>query len=207
MLGILRWLGLVALLKLQFAASSPSVAAVEYPPRSLEPQADPRKWGAADVQDWVESVGFSEYRDVFRDASVNGKRLLGMTVEKLESALLLPLEHAQLFAMEIGELRARRSLMSTGELNEHLAAHPLADQWDYSAVRSFLQESGFGPYAASFAVDGPALLRMRDDELLARMRDGRTSVHEETEAAAEQLSALTAHLRWRSANFPRKDEL
>ena len=185
-----------------------------YPPRQLEPASDPRSWGVADVQDWVESTGFYEYREAFLEGMVDGKRLLRMGEDDLSERLLLPsAEHAALLAMEIGELRARRGLFTPAERQAHFAAHPLAETWNVDGVQRFLQEAGFGRYAAGFAraaVNGPALLRLSDAELGALVGAyAQGDEHEEGAAAVEQLAALVAHLRWRSAGAAKgaKEEL
>ena len=38
--------------------------------------ADPRSWDIEEVQNWVESVGFHEYRSAFAEAKIDGQQLL-----------------------------------------------------------------------------------------------------------------------------------
>jgi hypothetical protein len=207
----------------------------EYPPRSLEPtsgacpkphstsacasahsrmpssnrvRADPRSWSVADVQSWVDSVGFSEYREAFSEAKIDGARLLGTgSAEALQAELLLPAtEHAAVLAFEIGDLRARRNLFtSRAERDAHFAAHPLADGWDEADVTAFLQDAGLGRHAPRFAaagVDGRGLLRLTDDDLSALV--GAHAAGDEWEeglADAGLLQSLVATLRWRSATL------
>ena len=54
-----------------------------YPPRELEPLSDPSGWSVAEVQSWVESIGFHEYRDAFLEAAVDGRRLLTLDADSL----------------------------------------------------------------------------------------------------------------------------
>ena len=104
--------------------------------------------------------------------------------------------------MEIGELRARRGLFSATERDAHERSHPRAESWDVGGVSSFLVDAGLGQFAPSFAaarIDGAALLRLSDAQLATLA--GAPSADDTWEAglaAQEQLSALVAHLRWRS---------
>lgn len=41
------------------------------------------------MEDWVESIGYSEYRGAFREAQVDGARLLGLTTEALKEEILI----------------------------------------------------------------------------------------------------------------------
>ena len=173
--------------------------------------ADPRSWKVGEVQDWVESTGFYEYRQVFLEGNINGKKLLDMDAASLHKDLLMPQQHCALFAMELGELRARRGLFrSRKERDAHFAAHPPAESWDVNGVLAFLHDAGFARYVSSFAaaaIDGKALLRLRDAEIQALVsQSGQDDPYEENGAKAEQLVAVVAHLRWRSAGVG-KDEL
>lgn len=167
---------------------------------------DPRAWSVAEVQNWVESVGYHEYREAFAEGRVNGRKLMGMTAGQLQSELILPSpEVAELLEMEIGELRARRGLFaSRAERDAHFAAHPLADTWDVAGVAAFLREVGFPAAAARFSaagVNGPALLRLGEAELrtlAAPPASAASDPYEQGMADAEQILALVAHLRWRS---------
>lgn len=174
-----------------------------YPPRELEPPTDPRKWQVAEVQDWVESCGFYEYREAFLEAKVDGRKLLSMSAEALKSTLLLASsEHASVLEMEIKELRARRNLLSSSELKQHRAHYPLAESWDVSGVVRFLQDSGLGRHATAFAasrIDGKRLLQLLPDQIAALMAKAGPSEHEQSEADAELLESLIGHLRWRSS--------
>ena len=192
-----------------FAASAPRYES--YPPRELEPASDPRTWMYTDVQNWIESVGFFEYRDAVMEAKLTGKQLLRATTRGLHKMLLLASEeHAATLSMEIGELRARRGLLNAQEQQEHYAAHPLAESWDSQGVFRFLTASGLGKYAQGFAgIDGRGLLRMGEGDV-RRVIEAYSSgeLWEEGQAAAEQLNALIGHLRWRSKSVAgRKDEL
>lgn len=181
----------------------------EYPPRSLEPAADPRSWSIAEVQAWVESIGFFEYKESFFEGQVDGKRLLTMSASSLSADLLLPSdEHASLLEMEILELRARWGLMSKKELSAHREAYPLAEEWDAAGVAGFLQDSGLGKYASRFAaarIDGRKLLQLSTEQVLS-LTAVEPNAHEQNQAAAEQIDALIGHLRWRSSPKA-KDEL
>lgn len=164
--------------------------------------ADVRRWTTTDVQDWVESIGFQEYRSAFLEASVDGSRLLAMDVDALGAEVLLASrEHAEIFAMEIAELRARRGLLSAAEGHTHRVAYPTAEAWTVAEVAGFLERSGLGRYAERFAaadVDGRVLLRLSDAEQAALL-DVEPNADERNEAAAEILTALVEHLRWRAA--------
>ena len=168
------------------------------------------------MQAWVESTGYHEYREAFAEGRVNGKVLLSMDAALLHSELILPsAELADLLKMEIDELRARRGLFSRAERDAHYATHPLADNWDVADVMAFLRDVGFVAAAARFGqaqINGPALLQMSDEELrLLVAPQGGTAKdpYEHTLADAEQVAALVAHLRWRSAGARggAKDEL
>jgi hypothetical protein len=196
---------MLVLLLLSHSAALPGAPQYdEYPPRTLEPPTDPRRWAVAEVQDWVESCGFHEYREAFAEANVDGRGLLTMSADSLRSLLLLPsAEHASTLEMEINELRARRGLMSAAELQQHRAQYPLADGWDAAGVARFLQDSNLGRHATAFAaarIDGRTLLRLRPDQIAALLSKAGPSEHEATEADAELLQALIGHLRWRSAS-------
>ena len=199
-----------------------------YPPRSLEPvsgalsdcqgplrtecssllvslphvRADPRQWEVVDVQAWVESIGFHEYRNAFESAKIDGTRLLALNADKLSSELMLSAsEHIALIAMEIAELRERRGLMSTSELKAHHVVHPPPSGWDVGAVAAWLEDAGLEAFAPAFEaaeVDGSTLLRLspRDLETLV---SGTSNTMEQNEAAAELLDALIRHLRWRGS--------
>lgn len=176
----------------------------EYPPRSLEPTGDPRKWNVAMVQDWVESTGFYEYRNAFAEASIDGKHLLGMTAANLREEVLVAKEHAHVLAMEIGELGARHGLG-----NRPL---PRPENWDVQRVGKFLTESGLEKFAARFVaaqIDGRKFLSLTTPQigLITASEALRDRNEEEESAAAELLGAMVDHLRWRSGLGKVKDEL
>ena len=189
----------------RYHAAAPSAPQYDqYPPRYLEPATDPRSWAVSEVQDWIESIGFFEYREAIAEGSVDGPLLLTMNAESVKTQLLMPsTEHIKVLEMEIAELRARRGLLSQAELRVHLVQYPLADAWSVAEVGAFLQRSAMGKYAAKFAaarVDGRRLLQLRGDEL-AKLVSIAPNPHEENEAALEQLVALVDHLRWRSTSI------
>jgi len=153
-----------------------------------------------DVQDWVESIGFYEYRDAFYEGSIDGATLLGLTAETIASRLLISApEHLAVLEMELGELKLRRGLLSGSQRKAHLKAYPAADGWSEKEVRAFLQGVGFAAYANGFErIDGAALLRLSQAELRERM----VGAPSEYDADAQALELLTAHLevlRYRSS--------
>lgn len=156
-----------------------------------------------DVVTWVESTGFHEYRAAFEEADVNGARLLKLTANKIASDLLvIPPEHAAVIAMEISELRARRGLMTSGELRAYHESHPPASQWGVEDVRAFLEDAGLERYVERFGaaqIDGAKLLQLRAAELAMLVR-GEPNTAEQNEAAAELIAALVEHLRWRTTS-------
>jgi len=162
--------------------------------------ADPRTWEINDVQAWVESIGFSEYTAAFLEASIDGRKLLLMTPDKLSSELVLSAaEHVSLIAMEVAELRERRGLMSSSELKAHHAVHPPPATWGVDGVVAWLEDAGLEHYTAIFEkhqVDGAALLRLSTQEL-ASLVSSSSSTLEQNEAAAELLESLVSHQRWR----------
>ena len=185
----------------------------QYPPRHLEPGTDPRQWSVSDVQDWVESIGFHEYRGAFLEAAVDGKRLLSeLTAGWLADELILGSdEHNMVIEMELSELRARRGLMSGAEARAFREAYPPVDEWDVAQVGNFLEKAGLGSFSPQFAaaqVDGPALLRLSDAELeqLVQLSDG-SQKDEIGEAATELVAAAVRHLRWRAGPGTDRDEL
>lgn len=196
---------MVAMLALSVAVASTLQQGVPqyetYPPRYLEPSMNPRTWEVEHVQDWMESIGFHEYRQAVLDAGIDGKRLLGLNEEKLRSELLLASsEHAAVLSMEVDELRARRGLMSNSELRKHQERHPPPELWGTDAVQNFLEDAGLQRYAAAFeaaGVDGSTLLSLRQEDL-DRLLSGSPNPGEQNEAAAEVLIGLINHLRWRS---------
>lgn len=177
----------------------PSAAAQSYPPRELEPLSDPSGWSVAEVQSWVESIGFEEYAAAFGEGGVDGRTLLGFDASKLEDELLLAApEHRLVIEMELGELKLRRGLMPPAERQAHLAAHPRTDAWSAADVREFLQEQGLGSYAARFAsLDGHALLALSDAQLQDLATGGGTD--EVDKATYELLSAQMQYLRERTS--------
>ena len=95
-----------------------------------------RAWSAADVAEWVRSIGFPEYADVFEESAIDGRALLRMTLHTLRSELLIPsVEHSLAIKMELGELKHRRKLLSPMEATLHRVAHPTADEWSTAEVR------------------------------------------------------------------------
>ena len=173
--------------------------------------ADPREWQVEDVQAWVESIGFHEYRGSIHDASIDGRRLLAMNAEQLSTDLILAAsDHVAVMALEIAELRERRGLMSSSELRSHHATHPPPDTWDVDHVAAWLEDAGLERYVAAFEsaqIDGTALLRLRPREIAALVY-GEPNPLEQNEAAAELLYALVGHLRWRASSKARlKQEL
>lgn len=172
-------------------------------PPCVSRASDPREWQVEDVQTWVESIGFHEYRGAFEEASIDGRRLLSMPAEKLATELVLAAsEHVAVIALEISELRARRGLMSSSELKAHFSAHPPPSSWDGEGVIAWLEDAGMERYAAAFEaaqVDGAALLRMSSREI-AMLLSAAPNRMEQNEAAAELLEGLITHLRWRESS-------
>jgi len=176
-----------------------------YPPRALEPKSDPRSWDIEEVQNWVESVGFHEYRSAFAEAKIDGQQLLSMSAEDMAKKLSLSgNELTAVIGMEIDELRERRGLLSAAELQALHEVHPPPDKWSAKDVAGMLRDAGLDAYSVSFEkaeIDGPALLRLRPtqmQELLANAVPD--NPHEQNEAAAELIAALQEHLRWRASN-------
>ena len=167
--------------------------------------ADPRQWTVADVQDWIESIGLYEYRETFLEGHIEGNVLLGMNAAALQKKLLIAsAEHAALLETEVAELKARRGLFSDAELRAHLAAHPLAEGWSVDGVGGFLREAGLAEYVSLFAeahVDGRMLLQMGEREVTILVSRATPDAFERHDAAAEQIVALIAHLRWRSRSL------
>ena len=130
-------------------------------PHALLVTPDPRQWNVQQVQDWVESIGFHEYREAFAEASVNGRTLLGMTAHDLRSEVMIASEHSKLFEMEIAELAARHGV------GKQL---PLAEKWDAQGVATFLKDVGLGQYARSSDREA-TMLRLGDRTL--KREDGR----------------------------------
>ena len=157
-----------------------------------------RAWSAADVAEWVRSIGFPEYADVFEESAIDGRALLRMTLHTLRSELLIPsVEHSLAIEMELGELKHRRKLLSPMEATSHRVAHPTADEWSTAEVRDYLEALGFGRYAPRFErVDGQELLAMSSDELQERI-NVQPDVLEENGAVLQLLSAQLAILRER----------
>lgn len=171
-----------------------------YPPRELEPLSDPSGWTVAEVQSWVESIGFEEYAAAFGEGGIDGRKLVGFDAAKLEDELLLAApEHRLVIEMELGELKLRRGLMTAAERQAHLAAHPRTDAWSAADVREFLQEQGLGSYAPRFAsLDGRALLALSDAQLQGLATGGSTD--EVDKATYELLSAQMQYLRERTSS-------
>ena len=162
------------------------------------------------MQDWVESVGYYEFREAFgKDhgarRGVNGRTLLRLTAAQLYEQLILPsTELADVMQMEIDELKARRGLFTPAELAAYRAAHPLAETLGVDGIVALLRDAGMERHARSFAaarVDGRALLRLSEREVskLTAKAGGAADAYEHAMADAEQISAIIDHLRWRSA--------
>ena len=170
-----------------------------YPPRSLEPRTDPRKWTIYEVADWVESAGFFEYREAFLEAAVNGEALLRMDESSLGKLLMLSsADHVNVLDMEITELRARRGLLSGAELNAYRQAHPHVSSLDVGGVGQLLQEAGFSRHVSAFAgarINGRTLLQLTDEQITTLAMGAQPNQHELNEAEAEQLVAMVEHLR------------
>lgn len=204
--------GLLLVLSLASAERTPQAPSVgdEYPPRHLEPVSDPRTWTVSDVQDWVESVGYYEFREAFgkdygAGRGIDGRKLLKLTAAQMYEDLVLPsTELADVLQMEIDELKARHGLFLPAELAAFRAAHPLGETLGVDGVVSLLRDAGFERHAPSFAaarIDGKALLRLSEAQVgkLTAQAAGAADAYEHSMADAEQITALIDHLRWRSA--------
>jgi hypothetical protein len=171
-----------------------------YPPRHLEPQADPTTWSTADVESFIESTGFFEYKRAFAEKGIDGPKLLRLTAERLETELVLAsAEHNTMLEAEITELRLRRGLLRGAERRAYEAAHPPVQRWDGAQVRAFLVQAGLGEYASHFAtagVNGPRLLELTEAEVRGLCSNEPPGRYEEDDAAAELFLAAQGHLRW-----------
>ena len=162
--------------------------------------ADPTRWRVEEVQAWVESIGFPEYRGAFGEGPVDGPKLLKFTAAKLEDELLLAApEHRLVIEMELGELKLRHGLLTPVERQAHLTAHPRTDDWSRVDVRNFLDGQGLGAYASNFAqVDGRTLVAMNEAQLQVLATGGGSD--ETDQATFELLSAQVRHLRERMSS-------
>jgi len=68
---------------------------------------DIKRWGASDVGEWLEAIGFPEYMEVFRVNRIDGKRLLYMPRDHLPKLRVQQWEHINLIMNEIGKLRIK----------------------------------------------------------------------------------------------------
>ncbi|KAL1529662.1 hypothetical protein AB1Y20_000603 [Prymnesium parvum] len=184
--------------------------ACAFPPRELEPPNAPELWGVSDVLDWVESIGFAEYRKVFEEASVDGAKLLGLTSDSLQSGLLIAsAEHALAMEMELRELMYRRGLLSSFERKEHRRIYPSPADWGVREVVDFLEQMGLGKYKNQFLmeqVDGSDLVRLPLPKL-KELLDVAPNEYEENERALELLTALIEQLKRRLPLSSGHDEL
>ena len=162
--------------------------------------ADPTRWSVEEVQAWVESIGFPEYRGAFGEGPIDGPKLLKFTAAKLEDELLLAApEHRLVIEMELGELKLKHGLLTAAERQAHLTAHPRTDTWSRVDVREFLDGQGLGAYAANFAqVDGQTLVAMSEAQLQVLTTGGGSD--ETDQATFELLSAQVRHLRERTSS-------
>lgn len=170
-----------------------------YPPRHLEPTTDPRSWSVEEVQSWVESIGFREYKLAFLEGDVDGKKLLGMTAERLGAELLLPArEHVLLIEMELAELKVSRGLEKL-TADERMAARYDLSHMGVAQVGALLHDAGLEKYVGAFArrgLDGPKLLALSDADLRAALSVP-PNPNEENEAALEVLRGILEHHAFR----------
>lgn len=141
----------------------------EYPPRSLEPKGDPRNWQVAEVQDWVESIGFFEYRDAFAEGTVDGKKLMKLTPRLMEDDLILMApDHRTIIDIELKELLKRKGLPFDPAPEADTTPAKSASGWSVVQVGKWLIESGYGDYHLSFMeqeVNGEVLLSLQSSDL------------------------------------------
>lgn len=191
---------LLALIAVAHAADGGVPRYEEYPPRGLEPASDPRKWTVDDVQDWVESVGFHEYRNAIVEASIDGRKLMSLgSGGKLGAELMLSAaEHIAVLEMELAELRQRRGLMTGSELKAQRAVQEM----DAQDVGGLLQEAGLGEHVPAFeaaGVDGRKLMGLSEVQISALLGSGGAAdPYEHKAAALELIRSIIGHLQWRT---------
>ena len=68
---------------------------------------DIKRWGATDVGEWLEAIGFPEYKEVFKVNRIDGRRLLNMPSDHLPKLRVQQWEHIKLIMSEVGRLRMK----------------------------------------------------------------------------------------------------
>jgi len=135
-----------------------------------------------------------EYARIAHEAQLSGKKLLALSLEKLESDLLIASpEHRLVIEMELGELRLRRGLMSQKERRAHRLAHPAADEWRREDVQQFLAVVGLARHVSRFSdLDGLGFLSLGESQLRARLGLSASDAPHEADVLWEQLRMLRA---------------
>ncbi len=65
----------------------------------------PKKWSAEEVVVWLEGLGLNEYSDAFRDAKINGKKLLALDKPQLKDLGVNKLGHVKKLTINIDLLK------------------------------------------------------------------------------------------------------
>jgi hypothetical protein len=154
-----------------------------------------RSWSAADVTEWIGTLGWEEYRGTFAEARLSGKQLLQLGKKQLHDQLLVVApDHRRAILAEIAKLEKPRRAVPTASrasaaddaqlvvVRERLIAgglpdspplrtgpeHPI-ERWSVSDVLSWLSEIGLSQVAQTlkrFKVDGHRLAQLDSDEAI-----------------------------------------
>lgn len=74
-------------------------------------------WTAAEVGDWLESVGYGRYRPAFEANNVHGYKLLGLTCDMLPKLQVRQFDHCRDIMRELRILKVRVCLTSQCGVN------------------------------------------------------------------------------------------